>query len=460
MPTTPAADGALAAFPDHYRGLIRFLTRRTGCADTARDLTHDTWLRLAERRDEGDQGGPAGTQPATAAQDHRAYLYTVAAHLAANLHRHQSIGARWFVEPGHADGPMATVTDDVAKAHALRQAVEAVEKALFDLPARRREIFLTHRLEGTGHAEIAAAHGISVKTVEREVTAAMDAVRAAVLRWRGDPQEDAPVRGRRKALSGLLGLAGLSAGSGAAWCTWLAWQDQAARYALALSTPRGQRLNHTLPDGSQVMLDADSRVEVNFGASHRTLRLLAGSAFFAVTRDPDRPFAVDTPLARITVLGTRFSVELDNADTEQAKARSVAVAVEHGRVHVQGLSAPQAEADLQAGDRWSVEADGAAPRLIRAQAGALVNDVAPWREGWLYFRGTPLATAMRRLTRYSAHPIHVEPAVAGLPVLGRVHIANAMAWLQLLPASLPVRVVFMRDGSVAIAPGPAPSGAR
>jgi RNA polymerase sigma factor (sigma-70 family) len=444
MPPAPAADGALAAFPDHYRGLLRFLTRRTGCVETARELTHDTWLRLAER----SQGLDEDTD-ASALHDHRAYLYTVAAHLAANLHRHQERGARWFVGADQADAPAAA--GDVASTHALKQAVAAVERALHELPPRRRNIFLAHRLDGEGHAAIATRHGVSIKTVEREVAAAMDAVHAAMLRWRGDPPGATPPRGRRKALASLLGLAGIGigVGSGAVWCAWQMWREQAAHYELALTTPRGRRLGQPLPDGSRIELDAASRAEVVFGTDHRTVRLLAGSAFFAVARDAERPFTVETALGRITVLGTRFSVDLE--DGSDGSTAALAVAVEHGRVRVQGPASGHTM-DLHDGDRWRIEADGSSAHVSRRTDAATDADVAPWRDGWLDFRATPLATAARRLARYHTQAIHVDKAVAGLPVLGRVHIADAIAWLRLLPASLPVRVGVAADGSLLIGP--------
>jgi RNA polymerase sigma factor (sigma-70 family) len=451
MPPAPVAAGVLAAFPDHYRGLLRFLTRRTGCVETARELTHDTWLRLAERSQV--QGLDEDVQ-ASALHDHRAYLYTVAAHLAANLHRHKERGARWFVGADQADSPAAAdaAAGDVASTHALKQAVAAVERALHELPPRRRDIFLAHRLDGEGHAAIASRHGVSIKTVEREMTAAMDAVRAAMLHWRGDPPGTTPARGRRKALANLLGLAGIGvgigAGSGAAWCAWQMWREQAAHYELALTTPRGRRLGQPLPDGSRIELDAASRAEVVFGTAHRTARMLAGSAFFAVARDAERPFTVETALGRITVLGTRFSVDLE--DDSDGHTAALAVAVEHGHVRVQG-PASVLTVDLHDGDRWRIDADGSAHVFRRTDA-ATSADVAPWRDGWLDFRATPLATAARRLARYHAHPIHVDEAVAGLPVLGRVHIAGAMAWLRLLPASLPVRVGATADGSLLIGP--------
>ncbi|MDZ7855848.1 FecR domain-containing protein [Sphaerotilus sp.] len=466
MPPAPAADAALAAFPDHYCGLLRFLTRRTGCAETARELTHDTWLRLVEGSqyqgvsEHDNRPAPPDAAPAPGdsmpPHDPRAYMYTVAAHLAANLHRHQARGARWFVQPGHADASAAAAAGDVARTHALRQAVAAVEQALHELPPRRRDIFLAHRLDGEGHAAIATQHGISIKTVEREVTAAMDAVHAAMLRWRGDPPATTPLRGRRKALAGLLGLAGIGVGTGATWCAWQLWRELAAQYELALTTPRGRRLSQPLPDGSRLVLDAASRAEVVFGATRRTVRLLAGSAFFAVARDAERPFIVETEMARVTVLGTHFSVELE--DGNDGRTAALAVAVERGHVRVQGLASAQA-VDLHDGDRWRIEADGSA-RVFRRTDAATDDDVAPWRDGWLDFRGTPLATAARRLARYHAQTIHVDEAVAGLPVLGRVHIADALAWLRLLPTSLPVRVGVAADGGVVIGPAPRARGPR
>ncbi len=38
-----------AQFTAAYPELLRFLRRRTGDVGTARDLAHDTWVRLAER---------------------------------------------------------------------------------------------------------------------------------------------------------------------------------------------------------------------------------------------------------------------------------------------------------------------------------------------------------------------------------------------------------------------------
>lgn len=373
-------------FSDSYSALIGFVARRTGNRQTAQDLVHDTWLRLAEREQRGEPQDQAAS---------RCYLYTVADHLAID--------------------------------HLRREALTAVDAALAALPARCRAIFLADRLDGTAHAVLAQQHGVSIKTIEREVMRALDAVEAALLRWRGESA--APRRGRRRALSTLLGLGGMGLAGSAAWQAWREWVPD---WQLALATRRGQQLEQDLPDGSRIALDAQGRAELRYYAGRREVALLAGSAFFSVAADAGRPFVVEALGARVTVVGTRFEVAVGDAG-------ELRVAVEEGHVQVQAPGA--AQQDLHAGDalRWS-PADG----VERASS---PGEVAPWRSGWLDFRHVPLSEAVQRLARYSPVALQVAPDAADLTVFGRVRIAEAGTWLRLLPGSLPVTVREQGQGA-------------
>ena len=411
----------LAVFHESYHDLVRFVARRAG-PQAARDLVHDAWLRVAERTAEGAPGTPGATPPDDP-QEHlrwmKAYLYTVANHLAIDHLRHgQRTVERFDPDIGHEDAPPAPGTADVADVHAYRQALVEVERTLQQLPVRCRDIFLADRIDGTSHAELAARHGVSIKTVEREVMRAMDGVEASLQRWRGEAV--VPRTGRRRALSALLGVAGLGLGSAAFW---QAWRHGVPQYQAALSSPMGRLLTQPLPDGSTLTLDAQSRAQVRYTAARRSVQLLAGSAFFAVASAPDRPFVVQAQGVRITVLGTRFEVAL--------LAGGVQVAVEEGHVRVEDAASGLVQ-ELAAGDRLRVAPGRPAERE------ALADAVAPWRDGWLEFRNLPLAEAVERLARYSAVPLQVAPDAAQLPVLARVRIAQARQWLRLLPVSLPV----------------------
>lgn len=75
----------------------------------------------------------------------------------------------------------------------------------------------------------------------------------------------------------------------------------------------------TLPDGSRIVLNANSSLSVNkdFGEGSRTVAL-TGEAFFQVEHDAARPFVIETNKARVEVVGTSFNVSAYDSigDTE------------------------------------------------------------------------------------------------------------------------------------------------
>lgn len=71
----------------------------------------------------------------------------------------------------------------------------------------------------------------------------------------------------------------------------------------------GQKITTTLPDGTRVKLNGDSKLIVpeKFDGLNRQVTLV-GEAFFDVTRDENRPFIILTDSLKIQVLGTSFNV--------------------------------------------------------------------------------------------------------------------------------------------------------
>ena len=86
-----------------------------------------------------------------------------------------------------------------------------------------------------------------------------------------------------------------------------------------VSTKRGSKSKVQLPDGTQVWLNADSRITYNenFQGAQREVEL-TGEAFFDVTRDESRPFIIHTSTIDVKVLGTSFNVRsyADEKNTE------------------------------------------------------------------------------------------------------------------------------------------------
>lgn len=90
--------------------------------------------------------------------------------------------------------------------------------------------------------------------------------------------------------------------------TYLFYPNQKASEQLVFETPRGEKSMVTLPDGTEVWLNANSRLIYNsFSDSHRQVEL-KGEAFFKVAHNEQAPFVVRTNECDVKVLGTTFNV--------------------------------------------------------------------------------------------------------------------------------------------------------
>ena len=86
---------------------------------------------------------------------------------------------------------------------------------------------------------------------------------------------------------------------------------------------KGIRSIITLPDGSKIWLNADSRLKypASFQAGLREV-YLEGEAFFEIAKNPQRPFVVHLPKGNVHVLGTSFDIRA--YDDEELMTTSVA----------------------------------------------------------------------------------------------------------------------------------------
>jgi transmembrane sensor len=77
-----------------------------------------------------------------------------------------------------------------------------------------------------------------------------------------------------------------------------------------ITTRNGSKTNVVLPDGTQVWLNAGSKLSYpkSFGNTNREV-VLTGEAFFDVVHNTEKPFIIHTVSMNIKVLGTRFNVK-------------------------------------------------------------------------------------------------------------------------------------------------------
>ncbi len=79
---------------------------------------------------------------------------------------------------------------------------------------------------------------------------------------------------------------------------------------LVIAVERGQKANITLPDGSKVWLNSQSKLTYsdNFNLKKRELQL-DGEAYFEVAHNPNKPFIVSSNDIAVEALGTAFGVK-------------------------------------------------------------------------------------------------------------------------------------------------------
>ena len=102
-----------------------------------------------------------------------------------------------------------------------------------------------------------------------------------------------------------------------------------------ISTKRGSKSKVQLPDGTQVWLNADSRItyKENFLGAQREVEL-TGEAYFDVVRDETRPFIIHTATIDLKVLGTAFNVR------SYADEKNTETSLIHGSVEITLVKSP------------------------------------------------------------------------------------------------------------------------
>jgi len=261
---------------------------------------------------------------------------------------------------------------------------------------------------------------------------------------RGQVAKPASAAQRQRLRRRVLGLAGLGMGLGllGAGGRW-AWRLPI--YEIVLKTGRAQRATQALPDGSSVDLSARTAAQVAFFRTRRVVRLAEGEARFSVASDAERPFWVETDWGRVRVVGTVFTVS-----TREARMR---VEVAEGRVAVWGPGHDHETGQapsifLQAGQAADVDRRGVgAPRPVDP------GEVAGWRQGWLYFRDTPLPEVVSRWNDYLSRPLRLAPqdaALRDMRVTGSYLLKDPQSFLESLTHMLPVRAMPVDEQGIEI----------
>lgn len=159
-----------------------------------------------------------------------------------------------------------------------------------------------------------------------------------------------------------------------------------------LYVPAGQRAQLTLPDGSKVWLNADSKISYPsvFGKERKVT--LSGEAFFEVAKNEKAPFIVSTNSIDVKALGTKFNVySYANGEYQRVYLKEGSV-----KVYFQGF---ENKGIVLKPEQCLNEKDGQLV-LINAESDDLL-----WRDGIYAFKKQRLADIVKKLELY--YDVHI-----------------------------------------------------
>lgn len=234
-----------------------------------------------------------------------------------------------------------------------------------------------------------------------------------------------PGTSRRKLLQGALACTGVALGA-----SLLVSQRTALGELTAdVSTGTAERRTVSLPDGSELFLNAKSAVDLDFSGPHRIVRLLDGELRVKVAVNPATPFQLVTPQALIQVLGSDLTVR-------EREGQGLVVALKGAlQIARQGLETLQ----LQTGHEVSYDRYGFSPVRVMSLG------AAAWVDGLLEVRDVPLAQIIEALRPYRGGVLRIDPAVAELRVSGMFRLDKTEQVLDTLARTLPIQVLRRSD---------------
>lgn len=228
---------------------------------------------------------------------------------------------------------------------------------------------------------------------------------------------------RRNLIKAISALLVIPTGS------WLVYQHSPiSSWTADYQTATGELREVMLADGSQLILNTRSAVNVWFDENQRLIELLEGEIQITTVSDLARPLSVRTEHGQIWALGTIFTVRLDS-DYSQ-------VAVQQDAVEIHTAATDKVQR-ITAGQQSRFSEVEIEPARISQPTTATA-----WTRQQLIVDNQPLAEVIAELSRYRKGWLRCDPAVAQLRLSGVFQLTDTNIALSNIAHTLPVKVVY------------------
>ena len=202
---------------------------------------------------------------------------------------------------------------------------------------------------------------------------------------------------------------------------------------IEFSTPRGQQSELTLPDGTFVALNYDSRLKYHISRNKKLQVVeLTGEGFFKVTKNKSRVFRVITSDMSVNDLGTQFDVKA-YPDDDQTETTLL-----EGSVEIKDIPGKETPVLLKPGEQWRYDKRTGQYQVLKTNA----EMATTWRKGEYYFQKKTLSEIARTLDRMYKVNIHFQNTELGQEVFsGAVYKNDGInRFFGLVNLTIPIRI--------------------
>ncbi|MBX3254829.1 MAG: DUF4974 domain-containing protein [Chitinophagaceae bacterium] len=195
---------------------------------------------------------------------------------------------------------------------------------------------------------------------------------------------------------------------------------------ISFTTQKTERRSFMLPDGSKVILNAESRILLadHFNEKDRVVQL-SGEAFFDVAHDASRPFVVKTDRMDVKVLGTAFNVRAYDGDeiSETSlirgsielslKDENRKITLRPNEKYLLRANNPEVKKPVEESAPLQAVASGVLPVRVSKEDTAIVE--VSWTEDKLVFVDESFEELTKQLSRWYGMSIEiVDPELKGM----------------------------------------------
>jgi transmembrane sensor len=222
---------------------------------------------------------------------------------------------------------------------------------------------------------------------------------------------------------GAIGIAVLLAGSSAS----LGAFGPPSGWFADEATGIGERRTVELADGSSIILDSATSLDIAYSASERRIVLRDGQIYVTVQPDANRAFVVEAGRGAVRALGTAFNVRMGNDGVRvDVTNHAVRVSVSETR-----------SVNVQQGQGIGITGDS-----LGAPAPIDIGSVTAWTRGEIVFDDRPLGDVVSEIARYRGGTVlFTDAALKDLTVTGVFNTADTDEFFEALQQTLPVRVI-------------------